>query len=105
MGNNANYSCKEEALTRGVVRAAARPPESAPHRLDSKGRVGRPEQGQIHHGVVWIRNDLFRIRLQEEKTTKTCWLSFYVKISKLSRLYWYRGVTVLLPGWVIRKLM
>jgi hypothetical protein len=73
---------RKELHTRGVVSAAARPPESAPHRLDSKGRVGRPEQGQRHHSVVRIRNDLFRIRLQEEKTTKTCWLSFYVKISK-----------------------
>jgi hypothetical protein len=29
----------------------------------------------------------------------------FILIDKSSRLYWYRGVTVLLPGWVIWKYM
>jgi hypothetical protein len=39
----------------------------------------------------------------EDKDGDQVHACLHVPLLVLSRLYWYRGVTVLLPGWVILK--
>jgi hypothetical protein len=57
---------RKELPTRGVVRAAARPPESAPQRLDSRGRVGRPKQRAETYITVLFGSGLKVCRIRND---------------------------------------